>query len=80
MECWFLCHLFHLDCHLSSRLQSVRQGDLIVAFQYLRRAYKQEGEQLFPRVDSNSARGGGFKLRQGGLGWILGGSFSPSGW
>jgi len=28
------------------------QGDLIVAFQYLKGAYKQECKQLFLRVDS----------------------------
>jgi len=39
------------------------RGDLIVAFEYLKGAYKQEGEQLFRRVDSD--RGNGFKLRQG---------------
>ena len=39
-------------------------GDLIVAFQYLKRAYKQEGEWLFTRVDSDRTRGNGFKLRQ----------------
>ena len=41
------------------------QGDLIVAFQYLKGAYKQEGERLFMRVDSDRTRGSGFKLRQG---------------
>ena len=40
------------------------QGDLIVAFQYLKGAYKQEGEQLFTRVDSDRTRGNGLKLRQ----------------
>ena len=40
-------------------------GDLIVAFQYLKGAYKQEGERLFTRVDSDRIRGNGFKLRQG---------------
>ena len=38
------------------------QGDLIVAFQYLKGVYKQEGEQLFMRVDSDRTRGNGLKL------------------
>ena len=33
------------------------QGDLIVAFQYLKGAYKQEGEHLFTRVDCDRTRG-----------------------
>ena len=40
-------------------------GDLIVALQYLKGAYKQEGEQLFTRVLSDRTRGNGFKLKQG---------------
>ena len=40
-------------------------GDLIVAFQYLKGAYKQEGKQLFTRVDNDRTRRNGFKLRQG---------------
>jgi len=36
-----------------------------VAFQYLKGAYKQEGEQLFTRVDSDRIRGNGLQLRQG---------------
>ena len=40
------------------------QGDLIVAFQYLMGSYKQEGERLFMRVDSDRTRGNGLKLRQ----------------
>ena len=40
-------------------------GDLIVAFQYLKGAYKQEGERLFMRVDIDRTRGKGFELRQG---------------
>ena len=34
------------------------RGDLIVAFQYLKEAYKQEGEQLFTQKDSDRTRGG----------------------
>ena len=41
------------------------QGDLIVAFQYLKREYEQEGERLFTRVDSNRTRENGFTLGQG---------------
>ena len=38
--------------------------DLIAAFQYLKGVYKQEGEWLFTRVDSDKTRGNGFKLRR----------------
>ena len=37
------------------------QGDLIAAFQYLKRDYKQEGNQLFKLVGSNKTSGNGFK-------------------
>ena len=40
-------------------------GDLIVTFQYLKGAYKQEGQWLFTRVDYDRTRGNGLKLRQG---------------
>mgnify|MGYP001857181571 CR=1 FL=1 len=36
-----------------------------MAFQYLKGVYKQEGERLFTRVDSDRTRGNGFQLRQG---------------
>ena len=41
------------------------QGDLFAAFQYSKRAYKQEGKHLFTFVYSDRTRGNGFKLRQG---------------
>jgi len=41
------------------------QGDLLAASQYLKGDYKQEANQLFTRVDSDRARGSGFKLREG---------------
>ena len=48
------------------RLEKRRlRGDLIVAFQYLKGVYKQEGEQLFTRVDSDRTRAVVFKQRQG---------------
>ena len=37
----------------------------LAAFQYLKGMYKQEGERLFTRVDSDRTRGNGLKLRQG---------------
>ena len=40
------------------------RGDLIVYFQYLKGAYKQEGEWLFTRVDSDRTRRNGLKLTQ----------------
>ena len=39
--------------------------DLIAALQYLKGAYKQEGNQLFERVDNSRARGNGFMLKKG---------------
>ena len=41
------------------------RGNLTMAFQYLKGAYKQEGGWLLMRVDSDRTRGNGFKLRQG---------------
>ncbi|KAK4810733.1 hypothetical protein QYF61_007707 [Mycteria americana] len=41
------------------------QGDLIAAFQYLRRAYKKDGERLFTRACSDRTRGNSFKLKEG---------------
>ena len=41
------------------------QEDLIVAFQYLKGAYRKAGEGLFIRACSDSARGNGFNLEEG---------------
>jgi len=41
------------------------QGDLIAAFQYLKRDYKKEGDRLFSRVCCYSTRGNYFKLKEG---------------
>ena len=40
------------------------RGDLIAAFQYIKGAYKQEGSQLFERVDNSRTRGNRFKLKE----------------
>jgi len=41
------------------------QGDLIGAFQYLKGAYRKDGEGLFTRVCSDRTRGNGSKLKEG---------------
>jgi len=70
---------WHLEASAATFLRRL-WGELIVAFQYLKGAYIQVGEWLFTRVDSDRIRGNGLKLRQGGLGWILGRRFSHRGW
>ena len=42
-------------------------GDLIAAFQHLKGAYKQEGRQLFTRVNNSRTRGNGLKLKESRL-------------
>jgi len=40
-------------------------GDVIVAFQYLKGAYRKDGDELFGGVCCNRIRGNGFKLKEG---------------
>ncbi|KFQ76371.1 hypothetical protein N335_08502, partial [Phaethon lepturus] len=40
-------------------------ADLLAAFQYLKGAYKKDGDRLFSRACSNRTRGNGFKLKEG---------------
>jgi len=44
------------------------QGDLITAFQYLKGAYRKDGEGIFTRVCSDRTRGNGSKLKEGRFG------------
>jgi len=41
------------------------KGDLIAAFQYLKGAYRKDGEGLFTRVCSDRTRGNSCKLKEG---------------
>jgi len=41
------------------------QGDLRAAFQYLKPAYRKDGENLFSKACCNRTRSNGFKLREG---------------
>jgi len=41
------------------------RGDLIAAFQYLKGAYRKDGERLFTRVCSDRTKGNGCKLKEG---------------
>ena len=41
------------------------RGDLIAAFQYLKGAYRKDGERLFSRACCNKTRSNGFKIEGG---------------
>jgi len=41
------------------------RGDLIAAFQYLKGAYRKDGENIFSRACCDRTRSNGFKLREG---------------
>ena len=59
--------LEHLPCEESWGSSAWRrlQGDLIVAFQYLKETYRKVGEGLFISAYSDKTRGNGFKLEEG---------------
>ncbi|PKU46303.1 hypothetical protein llap_3371 [Limosa lapponica baueri] len=52
----------------------LRRG-LIVAFRYLKRVYRRDGEGLFVRECSDRTRGNGFKLEEGRIRLDLGKKF-----
>ena len=64
-----LKHLPYRDMLRESGLFSLEsrrlQGDVIVAFRYLKMAYRKAGEGLFVRACSDRMRGNGFKLEEG---------------
>jgi len=45
--------------------QSRLRGELIAAFQYLKGAYRKEGDNLSSKVCSDRTRSNGFELREG---------------
>ncbi|GAB0189137.1 mitochondrial enolase superfamily member 1 [Grus japonensis] len=64
-------HLFYKDRLRELGLFSLEkrrlQGDLIAAFQYLKGAYRKDGEGPFIRECGDRTRGNGFKLKEGGF-------------
>jgi len=50
---------------LLSLEKKMLQGDLIAAFQYLKGAYRKDGEGLFTRLCSDRTRGNSSKLKEG---------------
>jgi len=48
------------------RLENRRHwGDLVAAFQYLKGAYRKDGDNLFSKACCDRTRSNGFKLREG---------------
>ena len=77
-------HLFYEDRLRDLGLFSLEKrrlrDDLIAAFWYLKGVYKQEGSQLFRRVDNSRTRENGFKLKEGRFRLDIGGSSLQREW
>jgi len=62
-------HLFYKDRLRELGLFSLEKrrlrGDLTAAFQYLKGAYRKDGEDIFSRACCDRTRSNGFKLREG---------------
>ncbi|KAK4830419.1 hypothetical protein QYF61_011043 [Mycteria americana] len=71
IQLWGPQHKRHMDLlelrelGLFSLEKRRRGGDLIVAFQCLKRAYKEDGERLFTKACVDRTRSNGFKLKAG---------------
>jgi len=63
-------HLFYEEKLRELGLFSLKKrslwGDLIGAFQYLKRAYEKGGDKLYSRASCDRTRGNGFKLLKEG--------------
>lgn len=55
----------------SSKGQYSGFPDFILAFQYLREAYKKNGDKLLGRAYYDRRKGRGFKLKEGGFRWVV---------
>jgi len=64
---------------LSSLEKRRLRGDLRSAFQYLKGAYRKDGDRLFTRVCSDRRRGNGCKLIEGRLRLVIGKKFFTMG-
>jgi len=59
-------HLFCEDRRREFSLEKTRLwGDLLAAFQYLRGAYRKDGDNLLSKACYNRTRSNGFKLKEG---------------
>ena len=55
-------------------------GDLIVAFQYLKEAYKKDGDRFFSKACCDRTRSNGSKLREGRFRLDIKKNFLQRGW